>query len=242
VRAQTVFSDQQYPVRYTWGTVANAVALGGSYVQELNPNASEKFSFSGTSLALVMWGGPDRGTATVTITSTGATKITQQINTYAASPGDVTFSWPSLVSGSHTVTVMVNGADVAPSTNTWVSIDAVTENGSTIVTPALTGMWSDGGGYPYVFTGKKGASVTLVFRGTGVTWNTLVGPNEGKVAVRVDGALITTQDLYAAGSAYQDFTYAGLTDTFHTLRITVLGTKQPASSDTIITNHTLTVL
>jgi hypothetical protein len=103
-------------------------------------------------------------------------------------------------------------------------------------------MWSDGGGHPYVFTGQKDASVTLVFRGTGVTWNALVGPNEGKAAVRVDGALITTQDLYAAGSAYQDFTYAGLRDTFHTLRITVLGSKQPASSDTIITNHTLIVL
>jgi hypothetical protein len=132
VRAQTVFSDQQFPVRYAWGAVVNAAALGGSYVQELNPNASEKFSFSETSLALVMWGGSDRGTATVTITSTGATKITRQINTYAASPRDVTFTWPSLVSGSHTVTVMVNGANVAPSTNTWVSIDAVTENGSTM--------------------------------------------------------------------------------------------------------------
>jgi hypothetical protein len=244
VRAQTVFGETDYPVKYGWGTVNNASALGGSYVQEQYPQASEKYSFTGSSLDLVMWAGPDRGTAKILITSPGHPKVKQTINTYAAAPGDLTFSWPALVAGKHTVTITATGANIAPSTNTWVAVDAITVDGSTTMTPKGTARWSDGPGYGYAFTGQKGASVTLRFYGTGVTWNALFGPNDGKATVTVDGVVYGTYDLYAAGYSFQDIPIAGVTlnPTFHILKITVAGTKQAASSGTIITLHQLTVL
>ncbi len=235
------------PIKYGWGVVKNAGALGGSYVQERYPNASEKYSFSGSSLGVVMWAAPDRGTATVVITSTTAPKkITQQINTYAASGGDLSFSpWGALPAGKHTVTITTNGANVAPSTGTWVAIDAITTDSGTDATPKLTGMWSDGGGYGYRFTGQKGATASLPFYGSRIIWNALVGPNDGKAKVTITGPSPTvpavyTVDLYAAGYSYQNVFNVALPLGYYTIKITALGTKQAASSDTIVTLKQLT--
>ena len=123
VRAQTAFAYNQFPVKYAWGTVPNAAALGGTYVQEQFPGASETYSFTGSSLGLIAWAGPDRGTAAVKITTPGHPAVSQTIDLYAPSAGDATFSWPSLVAGKHTIKITANGASNPPSAGSWVSID-----------------------------------------------------------------------------------------------------------------------
>ena len=111
VRAATVVGSTDPGPTYQWGTVKNVLALGGSYVQEQYAHASEKYSFSGTSMGLVMWGRPDGGTATVTVTSATNPKTqTTTIDTYAVLAGDQTFSWPSLPAGKHTVTITTTGS------------------------------------------------------------------------------------------------------------------------------------
>jgi len=235
VRAQTVFTAFQYPVKYTWAKVVNAAALGGSYVREFYPAATESFTATGASLGVVTWNGPDGGTATVTITTPGQPTITQGIDTYAAVAGDVVNTFGGLPAGKHTVKVTVDGAHNGTSTGNWVRIDATVVGGVTNNTPALTAMWPN---YPaaYAYTSTKGATVSFKFRGTGVVWNAFVGPNDGKAKVTIDGVVVNAaQDLYAAGYSYQPFTFGGLVDTFHTVVITTLGTKNAASSDTIVT-------
>src|SRR5262249_24862475 len=147
--------SSQYPVKYAWGTEANVNAVGGNYLQERYPGATESFSFTGTSVGLTMWMGPARGTATVTISDTSP--VTQVIDTYQATTGDKTFSWSGLANIKHTVKLTVNGANNPPSTGVWIGLDAIQVNGSP-ATPGLTATWSDGPGFGYRFTGQKGAA------------------------------------------------------------------------------------
>jgi hypothetical protein len=242
VRAQTAFGPGEFPQRYSWGEVANENAFGGSYVEERYPNATASYTFTGTSFELWMWGGPDRGTATVTVTSANAPTITKRrINTYAATPGPIKFSWPQLAAGSHTVTVTTTGAKDDQSTDAWVGIDAVVVNDVRTETPRLAATWAQPTGYPYSFTGTKNATLTLTFYGTGFVWNALVGPNGGSATVKLDGTTVMNPDLYAPDFSYRDFPISGFPFGKHTLEITVLGTKVPASSDTVVTDHSLTV-
>ena len=242
VRAQTAFSSDQYPLQYAWGKVVNAAAVGGSYLQDQFADAGESFPFTGTSLDLIMWGGPDRGTAKVTITSAGQADVTQTIDTYAASAGDQTFSFNGLPAGKHTASITLTGQKNAASSGTYIGFDAVRVNGAPF-TPKLSATWSDGPGFGYRFTRQKGATLTLFYRGTGVTLNALMGPNNGQAKVTIDGVLVGTIDLYSPSYSYQDIplTYTGIDDTAHLLKLTVLGKKTALSSDKVVTINSLTL-
>jgi len=233
VRAQRVFGAAEYPLTYRWGSVSDAAAVGGSYLQEGLVDASESFSFTGSSLDLVMWGGPDRGKAKVTII--GGTKIKQTINTYAATAGDKTFSWTGLAATKHTVRIEVTGTKDARSSAPLIGFDAVEVDGAPF-TPKLTARWSDGGGTNVWLSGQAGATLTFFYRGTGVAWIVYTRTDCGKARVTIDGIEIGTFDLYGPpGGKTISLSYPGIADTAHTLKITVLGEKQAASSGTLVT-------
>jgi len=239
LRAQTVFSPAQYPLKFGWGSVSNAAASGGSYLQDKWAGASTTWSFTGTSLSLVFWGGPDRGVANVVVTTPGQPNVTATLDTYAAVAGHVTVALPTLLAGSHTVKITANGTKNGTSTDTQVGLDGYQTATTSVTTwhPAAT--WSGGAD---VSTTQKTATLTVSFRGTGITWNALLGPNDGRAKVVIDGVTVATEDLYAAVASHADFTFGGLADTSHTVKITVLGTKQAASTDTAVTLHQITVL
>ena len=240
-RAQTQFNAFQYPTIYKWATVKDASALGGSYVEETYPGATASFTAKGTSVGIVTWDAPDGGTATVTVTN-GTHPVTQSIDTYAASAGDQTTTISGLsVTGTHTITVSVNGAGDPESSGSWVRIDGTIVGGVTQPTPKLTFLWPN---YPgdYSYTGSEGASVSLTFRGTGVVWTALTGPNDGKAKVVIDGSMVATEDLHAASYGSTTYTFANLSqDGFHTITITALGTQYKHSSGDIVTNEGFTV-
>jgi hypothetical protein len=237
LRAQTAFNAFQYPVSYKWETVKNTSALGGSYVEERYPGATETFTATGTSVGIVTWDAPDGGIATVTVTNGKKPPVTQTIDTFAASAGDQTTTISGLTSGSHTVTIGVDGTSDASSTGQWVRVDATVVSGVTHVSPTLTALWPN---YPgnYAYSGAAGATVSLRFRGTGVVWTAFTGPNDGRAKVVIDGTKVATEDLYAAGYGSTPYTFTGLSmNGFHTITITVLGTKDQHSSDVIVTNQ-----
>jgi hypothetical protein len=165
-------------VTYFWGNVKKAAALGGSFVQDKWQGATEKFSFTGTSLDLVFWGGPNRGKATVTISTSGSPAITQAVATHAATAGDKTFSWSGLAAVKHTVTITVKGTRNGASSDTLIGVDAFKVDGITTDTPVLTASWSPIFGY--TFTTQQSTYATLSFRGAGVTWNALVAPTTAR--------------------------------------------------------------
>ena len=81
-------------------------------------------------------------------------------------------------------------------------------------------------------TETAGATATLRFRGTGVSWIGYRGPDAGTAVVSIDGGTPTPIETYSPEIKVQEvvFTATGLADTSHTLTITVTGQKNAASS------------
>jgi N-acetylneuraminic acid mutarotase len=72
----------------------------------------------------------------------------------------------------------------------------------------------------------------FTFSGTSVTWFSFSGPNRGMASVTIDGVSKGTFDLYTSyPSGFTPF-FEGLANTSHAIVIKVLGTKNPASTDT----------
>jgi GH25 family lysozyme M1 (1,4-beta-N-acetylmuramidase) len=84
-------------------------------------------------------------------------------------------------------------------------------------------------------SGLAAATVTLTFRGTGIEWTTVVGPNHGIAEMRVDGRLYRSVDTYArVRTLGVRHAVEGLPAGVHTLRILVLGESDPRASGTVV--------
>ncbi len=81
-----------------------------------------------------------------------------------------------------------------------------------------------------------GAQASLPFNGTSVSWIGYRGPDAGIAQVFIDGNLASTVDLYFSVAREQPivFTSAQLADGNHTITIVATGTKNPASSGTLV--------
>jgi hypothetical protein len=76
---------------------------------------------------------------------------------------------------------------------------------------------------------EASASAVYRFTGTGVTWYTVKGPNQGIANVYVDGRKKATVNNFAAGTAFKiRRSVTGLANAKHTLRIVVSGRKGSA--------------
>jgi subtilisin len=98
-------------------------------------------------------------------------------------------------------------------------------------TAALSGSWTSytsAKTYSEVpaYSTQAGARATLDFTGRSVSWITTRGPKRGKARVYVDGALVTTVDLYAASNQFRwvAFSQSWSSAGSHQLRIEVRGT------------------
>jgi hypothetical protein len=77
---------------------------------------------------------------------------------------------------------------------------------------------------------------TLTFRGTGVSWVGLRGPQAGVAKVYLDGVYQVDVDCYATSETVQAvlFTRSGLAAGAHTLAIEATGTRNTAATDAFI--------
>ena len=141
-----------------------------------------------------------------------------------------------LAKGEHTITIRVLGQVGAPSaSDTQVAVDAFRSGGKTWLTPDLDPSWRNlhiagASGGSVVVSDSARASLSFRFRGTGVTWETVRGPAQGRAQLFIDGALVKTVDNYAKQPTSRvTRTIAGLLEGVHELRIVVLGSSRPAS-------------
>jgi hypothetical protein len=242
VRAQTDFTAADPGITYRWGTISvqpNGYPYPVNILQEKWQGATQRFTFNDTALDVVFWPGPDRGRASIKITTPGQPAVARTVDTWAQFTGALqTVSFTGLSAATHTVTITVLGTKRAASTDTWIGVRGY-DTPSTFQSD-LTGGWSPLFGY--AFTTQQGASATLQFQGSRITWNAFVGPNDGMAEITIDGTIVGDRDLYAPDYGYQDLTYTGFGPGTHTFTITVLGTKQAASSDVVVTLNRLTVL
>jgi len=93
---------------------------------------------------------------------------------------------------------------------------------------------SAGGGL-YRASKKAKDTVRVTFSGTSVRWWYLTGPDRGMAAVLLDGVNMGTFDLYSPTSGENYANFGGLANTSHAIVVKVLGTKNPASTDTWVT-------
>ncbi|HMC70238.1 MAG TPA: hypothetical protein VKJ07_13870 [Mycobacteriales bacterium] len=237
-RASTSEQETSPAARYAWKTVTDASANGGSYTVEHLAGASASFSFTGTDVSWITLDGPAQGEANVYIDGT----LKGTFNQYAATPSyNVTHAFTGLSAGAHAITITALGAKGSTSgIDTQVAVDAFQVGSTLYTTPTVNYGWqtvaaSGASGGQFADSDLAGTSVTFTFRGTAIGWYTVLGPNQGKGNVYIDGTLKGTFDDYATTTKYGTaHTFTGLTDAVHTLAIRPLGTKQAASSGTLI--------
>jgi hypothetical protein len=121
-----------------------------------------------------------------------------------------------------------------------VVVDAVRVGSTTTANPAFATRWagvatSYASARRYAFAEEAGASVSLVFRGKAVTWQTVLGTTMGRATVYLDGVKVGTFDGYASTTRYGvkrtfskkwDATrgqWVALSDSVHTIKVVVTG-------------------
>ena len=246
----------------TWSATPNSSLSGGSDSRTDTAGGAVEVRFDGTGIAWVGTKAPQYGKAIVTLD--GGAPVT--VDTYGASVAYKQRLWAvwGLTPGPHTVRIEWTGTKNAASTGTVIRLDAFDVAGTLLdLGPAhepgtrfeqtdqrltYSGTWpttanallSGGSDTRIDATG----SVDATFTGTGIVWVGTRAPYYGEAWVTVDGAAPQRVDLYAAGVKYQDeiLVVQNLASGTHTLRIEWAGTKNGASSGTVIRLDALDVI
>ncbi len=232
--------------RYSWRSVAKSGTYGGSYLEEHLQGAGASFSFQGRQITWYTLMGPTQGIAAVSIDGHARGTFNGYSPTVHTKVGR---SFAGLAAGPHTITIHVLGERGAPSaTDTQVAIDGFRAGGKVIWTPVVDAAWRNvhvagASGASVVQSDSARSSVSFAFRGTGVSWQTLLGPAQGRAQIFVDGVLVKTVDNYASHpDAGVVRTVSGLADSVHELKIVVLGLARPIARGAFISVDSLTVI
>src|SRR5688572_11912708 len=233
-------SGQWTATNPTWGF------SGGTAVESTMVGATATFRFTGTSVRWLSARGRD-GLARVSVDGGPARQVSLRSGT-----GEI-FRTPAvtiydLSDGPHTLTievvsgvVVVDAFDVQPTTTVshWQDTNPEVAYSAGWTKASTAFPWSGNGDanapeLPVTAheTSVGGETVTLPFRGTGISWIGYRGPDAGIARVQVDGGTPVEVDMYSPTVKFQEvvFTANGLADANHTLRITTTGGRNPAAS------------
>jgi hypothetical protein len=231
---------------------------GGTARQSNVPGATASFSFTGTSVRWIGRLSREGGIALVRVDGGAPIEVDLFTRPYEIRTPVLTLH--GLSPGKHTLTIEVTGRQNPAASSSEVVVDAfevqpqiVSHLQETDPDVSFSAGWADdhsgswsGGGVATLpdppvggarITETAGASVTLKFRGTAVTWSGYRGPDGGIARVSVNGGEPVMVDTYAPTLKRQEivFTASGLpdtklTDAQHTLTIEATGQKNEASS------------
>jgi hypothetical protein len=240
-------------ITYTGVWAPDTLAVGGPGIISDQSAARASFGFTGTGITWIGDSGYNRGVARIYLDGT-----TNTVDTYSATWLDqqMLFVAKGLTPGLHTFSIDVTQLKNVNAGDPAISVEAFDiQNGTTVPpgtvmanpgyieqnNPAVTytGNWYLNTS-PYESGGSAalavdpGATATVLFNGTGITWIGYMDPWSGLAEVYVDGvAKITSLDTYAApyGTAGSLVTIwqppiwgiTGLPNGPHTLTIEVLG-------------------
>jgi hypothetical protein len=235
VRAATTVDNTDVEMKFQWGVRSDAAAYGGSVFTEDSGGATTSYTFKGRKLTWFTVRGNDQGLAHVHITD-AANPVDTVVNNYAAATSfKVPIVFKGLSAGKHTITIDVQGGLGDPAAvDSAVSVDAFQVGTKSVVrTPAMKSRWTE---YvnEYAYSLEPGASFSLQFRGPSVTWRAFFGSNDGIAEVFIDGVSQGNVDL-SGPFGYAPVTFSGLSDTRHTITVVNTGTKNQASSNTVVT-------
>jgi hypothetical protein len=243
-RAQRLLQENEPALSQAWAGKAASLAYGGRYVSAHFANSLATYAFRGTSVTWYTVTGPSMGTANVYCGNT----LKAKVNNYATSTHYKVARTVkcSSVTANNLLRVVATGLKGSTrGTGTTVVVDAV-KVGSTLTTnPTLAYRWgtspsSLASGGRYAVGDLSGEAFALTFRGTSITWRTLVGKNMGKAKVYVDGVYKGTFDQFATTTKAYNRTWK-LTDKIHTIKVVVTGTRRTGATGTRVVVDALTV-
>ncbi len=186
-------------------------ATGGTFAESRTAGAAANLSFTGTGVRWLGFLNDNNGIARVSVDGV----FKREVDTYAASPAlGVVYTSEVLAPGSHTLTIEVAGTRNPASTDTWVLVDAFDVTGSSgaitatrveednpAVSAGPAGAWVLRGAEIAAFSSGAagssdiaGATATLSFTGTGVSWIGLKCSVCGIATVSIDGGAATSVD------------------------------------------------
>ena len=217
---------------FAWRTVTTSAAYGGSFILDRTRGAWAMLTFIGTSISWYTELGPDQGNVSVVID--GVNRGTFD-NYRASALYRYRRSW-GLPAGTHTIRIVAAGKDEL-ARDAYVGVDAFGVNGTLIPSPAPKVVWrvsasSLASRGLFAEDSSIGARVGFRFRGTGIDWRTLLGPDQGVANVSIDGVFKGSFDNYAIRAAGYTRSFRGLSDAVHTITIVIAGSKRAVSSDT----------
>ncbi len=218
-------------------------ASGHSYRTARQPGSTVSVTFEGDSVTLIGRYGPDRGRARISIDGVAVAEV----DSYGPERSAQQPLWTSgaLPAGMHLVTVEALEVQNPASTGKSFVFDAFELSGTHVATPladvlvesgsaklAKIGSWwvskrgnaSGGRGWR---TKSKGASVTVRFTGTGVTWFGRKDHEGGLADVYLDGKKVARVSQYREGVTERAASYSisGLSQGTHLLTVRALGKK-----------------
>jgi hypothetical protein len=228
---------------------------GGSALQSSMAGATMSITFSGTSIRWIGSRGRGMGIAQISVDSGPV----REVDLFGRPSDEIhtpIYTVYDLGPGQHKLTITVTGRQDGQAEGNLVVVDAFDIQPDFTVShwqdtnPDLkyTGAWTkssvalpwSGSGVENVpelpvtaqETTSAGATMSVPFRGTGISWIGYRGPDAGIANVQVDGGPATQVDLYAPTATYQPivFTKTGMTDGDHTLLVTATGTKNASST------------
>jgi hypothetical protein len=227
-RASTREDETSAAAVYGWAPVLQPGARGGSYMHDDLKGASASFTMAGTTATWYSVTGPFEGVAEVRVD--GALHQTVSLLSLQQRFG-VPISITGLSPGSHRVTILVTGRKGRPHGGSSVAVDDVTTGDPPAEQRAdvdfawqPNSAFEDQGSVRYVRSHLRDSDVRFTFRGTGVTWYTIKGPDQGQATLYVDGIPhLTVNNRAPHQQLHVPIRIASLPDAVHTLRIAVRG-------------------
>ncbi|HET6350690.1 MAG TPA: L,D-transpeptidase family protein [Coriobacteriia bacterium] len=239
------FEDDDLRLSYAgaWRSVWMFNASGLSYRVADKPGSTVTATFEGDHASLIGRFGPDRGKLRVLVDGAAVADV----DTYNPQRTSQATLWDSgaLSAGTHTIAVEALDAKNAAATGSSVVVDAFEINGTPVQGPvpettiedssdqlSRIGSWwvSKRGGASYGRawrTKSKGASISVRFDGSGVTWFGRKDPEGGLAEVLLDGKRVAkvTQYREAVAEHVAGYSISGLSAGTHTLTVRALGRK-----------------
>lgn len=217
-----------------WVRASLHAALAGAVRRSATAQDSSSYGFTGTAASWIGFAGPAAGRASVGIDG----KTPRIVDLYAANQTRKVVAFSGLPAGRHTIRVVV-----LHTRNPKSSGFAVTTDGFAVGTKRLDDAanavaydsWigvSDpaASGGSYRTSATTGATVSLTFSGSSISWITATGPAAGKADVVIDGVDQGVIDLYSTSQHWRVPETYHVAAGQHVLHVTALGTSSPAAT------------
>jgi len=229
-----------------WSVQSGSEPSGGSSMISRTKGAWSAATFTGTSAAVVSRVGPDRGHMRVYVDGVGVATVS--LCATSSANGVVVWSTTGLRAGTHTVKVVALGSKDPSSSDAWVEVDAFDIGGALRAPGAYPGKRVQNGdprlsrkgswatikrtsafGKSVARTDRSGASVTVRFKGTGVTWFGRKDSTSGNAEVWLDGVKVAAVGQYSDSTLEPRviWTASALKNKVHSVTIKNVGATVP---------------